>query len=102
MPLQRRLPKRGFHNIFKKRYAVVNLDQIAGLQESAVSPETLLARGVIKELHDGLKILGGGELSAPVSVSAHRYSRSAREKILQAGGKADVIAPRERAEGRQA
>jgi len=92
MPLQRRLPKRGFHNIFKKRYAVVNLQQIADLKEPAISPEILIARGVIKKLYDGLKILGEGGLSAPVSVSAHRFSRSAREKILQAGGQAELIA----------
>lgn len=92
MPLQRRLPKRGFRNIFKKRYAVVNLQQIVALEEPAISPEILIARGVIKKLYDGLKILGEGDLSAPVSVSAHRFSRSAREKILQAGGKAEVIA----------
>ena len=92
MPLQRRLPKRGFHNLFRKRYAIVNLKQIAGLGESAVSPALLLKRGLIRKLYDGLKILGEGELSVPVSISAHRFSRSAREKIEQAGGKAEIIA----------
>ena len=92
MPLQRRLPKRGFHNLFRKRYAIVNLKQIAGLGESAVSPALLLKRGLIRKLYDGLKVLGEGGLSAPVSVSAHRFSRSAREKIEQAGGKAEIIA----------
>lgn len=92
MPLQRRLPKRGFHNLFRKRYAIVNLKQIARLGESAVSPELLLQRGLIRKLYDGLKVLGEGELSAPVSVLAHRFSRSAREKIQQAGGKAEIIA----------
>lgn len=92
MPLHRRLPKRGFHNIFRKRYAIVNLQQIARLGESAVSPELLLERRLIRKLYDGLKVLGEGELSAPVSVLAHRFSRSAREKIEQAGGKAEVIA----------
>ena len=92
MPLQRRLPKRGFHNLFRKRYAIVNLKQIARLGESAVSPELLLERGLIRKLYDGLKVLGEGELSAPVSISAHRFSRSAREKIEQAGGKAEIIA----------
>ena len=92
MPLQRRLPKRGFHNLFRKRYAIVNLKQIARLGESAISPELLLERGLIRKLYDGLKVLGEGELSAPVSISAHRFSRSAREKIEQAGGKAEIIA----------
>lgn len=92
MPLQRRLPKRGFRNLFRKRFAVVNLKQIARLGESAVSPELLLERGVIKKLYSGLKILGEGALPGAVTVSAHRFSRSAQEKIVQAGGKAEVIA----------
>lgn len=91
MPLQRRVPKRGFHNMFRKRYAIVNLKQIAKLGETTVSPELLLQRGLIRKLHDGLKVLGEGELKAPVSVSAHRFSQSAREKIVQAGGNAEVI-----------
>ena len=91
MPLQRRVPKRGFHNMFRKRYAIVNLKQIAALGETAVSPELLLQRGLIRKLHDGLKVLGEGELKAPVSVSAHQFSQSAREKIVQAGGNAEVI-----------
>jgi len=92
MPLHRRLPKRGFHNPFRKRYAIVNVKLIAQLGESAVSPELLLERGLIRKLYDGLKVLGEGELKAPVTVSAHQFSRSAREKIVQAGGKAEVIA----------
>lgn len=92
MPLHRRLPKRGFHNLFRKRYAIVNLRQIARLGESAISPELLLQRKLIRKLYDGLKVLGTGELAAPVSVSAHQFSRSAREKILQAGGNVEVIA----------
>ena len=94
MPLHRRLPKRGFRNIFRKRYAIINLKEIAQIAEPAISPDLLLARGVIKKLYDGLKVLGEGELSAPVSVSAHLFSQSAREKILKAGGKAEVIARR--------
>ena len=92
MPLHRRVPKRGFHNPFRKQYAIVILQQIARLGESAVSPELLLERRVIRKLYDGLKVLGEGELTAPVNVSAHQFSRSAREKILQAGGKAEIIA----------
>ena len=92
MPLHRRLPKRGFRNLFRKRYAIVNLKQIAVLGESAVSPELLFQRGLIRKLYDGLKILGEGELSFAVNISAHHFSRSAREKIEKAGGKAEIIA----------
>ena len=92
MPLHRRIPKRGFRNIFKKRYAIVNLKQIARLGEPVVSPELLLQRGVVRKLQDGLKVLGEGDLSAAVTVSAHHFSRSAREKIVEAGGRAEVIA----------
>jgi large subunit ribosomal protein L15 len=92
MPLQRRLPKRGFHNIFKKRFAVINVKQLEKLGEATVSPDTLLARGVIKSLHDGLKVLGDGELTRAIEVSAHHFSEAAREKITKAGGKAQVLA----------
>ena len=92
MPLQRRLPKRGFRNIFRKRFAIVNLKQIAPLAEKEVSPEILLQRGIIKKIYDGLKVLGEGELKGKISVSAHFFSRVAREKITKAGGRAEVIA----------
>ena len=92
MPLQRRLPKRGFHNIFQKRFAVINLKEIARLGETTISPQILLERGVVKDLQAGLKILGEGELKGPVMVAAHRFSASAREKILQSGGKVEVLA----------
>ncbi len=92
MPLQRRLPKRGFHNIFQKRFAVINLKEIARLGETAISPQMLLERGVVKDLQAGLKVLGEGELKGPVKVSAHRFSASAREKILKAGGQVEVLA----------
>lgn len=92
MPLQRRLPKRGFTNIFKKRYAVVNLRDLAVLDSSsAITPETLLAAGVIKKIGDGVKVLGDGEVKAPIQVSAHLFSKSALEKIKAAGGKAEVL-----------
>ena len=91
MPLQRRLPKRGFRNIFKKRFAIVNLKQIAPLVEKEVSPDLLLQHGVIKKLYDGLKVLGEGELKGKISISAHFFSRAAREKITKAGGRAEVI-----------
>ena len=92
MPLQRRLPKRGFTNIFATRYTIVNLGDLdAFTAEDKVTPEALMARGLIKQLGDGLKVLGGGELKAPLQISAHIFSKSARAKIAKAGGKAEVI-----------
>ena len=93
MPLQRRLPKRGFTNIFKKRFAIVNLRDLAKFgPDQNVTPELLAGHGLIKKLGDGLKVLGEGELTAAVSVAAHRFSQSAREKILKAGGQVEVLA----------
>ncbi len=92
MPLHRRLPKRGFTNIFKKRFAVVNLRDLADFDaKEKVTPELLLDRGVVKNLRDGLKVLGNGDLKAGLHVVAHHFSESAREKIEKAGGKAEVI-----------
>src|SRR5712692_5500826 len=92
MPLHRRLPKRGFTNIFKKCYAVVNLKDLAGFApEEPVTPELLVERGLVRKLRDGLKILGDGELKTPLRISAHLFSKSALEKIGKAGGKAEVI-----------
>ncbi len=92
MPLQRRLPKRGFTNIFKKHYAIVNLRDLGDFNAGeTVTPQTLLDRGLVKQLGDGLKILGDGELKAPLTISAHLFSQSALAKIQQAGGKAEVI-----------
>ena len=91
-PLYRRLPKRGFNNnAFRRKYAIVNLDRIAALEEKDVSPETLVARGVVKEIGAGLKVLGDGQLKAAITVKAHRFSESAKAKIEKAGGKAIVI-----------
>ncbi|MBI4550539.1 MAG: 50S ribosomal protein L15 [Candidatus Omnitrophica bacterium] len=90
-PLIRRVPKRGFTNIFKKEFAIVNLDTLQELKEKEVTPEVLLRRGVVKELGDGLKILGDGELKSALTVRAHRFSASAKEKIEKAGGKALLI-----------
>ena len=92
MPLHRRLPKRGFTNIFKKYYALVNLKDLAkfGAKEK-ITPEFLLKHGLIKKLLDGLKVLGEGELKSPLEISAHHFSKSALEKIQKAGGKAEVI-----------
>ena len=92
MPLHRRLPKRGFSNIFKKHYALVNLRDLEEFKpEEKVTPDLLLERGVIHRLKDGLKILADGELKAPLQISAHLFSKSALEKIQKAGGKAEVI-----------
>ena len=92
MPLQRRLPKRGFTNIFKKRFAVVNLRDLVKLDPAeAVTPELLLKRGLIKRLDDGLKVLGVGELKAAFTIRAHHFSKSAVDKIQKAGGKAEVL-----------
>ena len=90
MPLHRRLPKRGFTNIFKKEYAVMNLDRIAALGESAVTLELLRKAGLVGK-HDLVKVLGDGELKTAVTVQAHKFSKSAQEKITQAGGKAEVV-----------
>jgi large subunit ribosomal protein L15 len=91
MPLHRRLPKRGFTNIFKQEYAVVNLDRIAALGESNVTLELLRLRGLAGK-HDRVKVLGDGELKSAVTVQAHKFSKSAAQKIGAAGGKAEVIA----------
>lgn len=91
MPLHRRLPKRGFTNIFKKEFAVVNLADLARLDVAAVNPDVLLERGLIKKLGDGVKILGTGELTRAMEVSAHAFSKAAIEKIQAAGGKVEVI-----------
>jgi len=92
MPLHRRLPKRGFTNIFKKEYAIINLGALDKLEGDAFTPESLLASGVIKKLHDGLKVLGNGELTRKISVQAHVYSKSALDKIQKLGGTAEVVA----------
>jgi len=92
MPLHRRLPKRGFTNIFKKRYAIVNLGDLKGFSAGDnVTPEVLVNRGLVKRLFDGLKILGEGQLQAPLHISAQVFSKSALAKIQEAGGTAEVI-----------
>ncbi|MBI4710131.1 MAG: 50S ribosomal protein L15 [Nitrospirae bacterium] len=91
MPLQRRLPKRGFTNIFKKQHSIVNLKSLSGLSETVITPEILLEKGLIKNIKDGVKILGDGELKGALTVKAHFFSDSAREKIISAGGSAEII-----------
>lgn len=91
MPLHRRLPKRGFTNIFKKHYAIVNLWRLEELEGDSFGPDRLMELGVIKKLGDGLKILGSGQLTRKIQVSAHIFSKSAMEKIQASGGTAEVI-----------
>ena len=91
MPLHRRLPKRGFTNIFKKQFAIVNLGKLEKLEGDTFSVDSLLAAGVIHKVHDGLKILGTGVLTRKITVEAHHFSKSALEKIQAAGGTAQVI-----------
>jgi large subunit ribosomal protein L15 len=91
-PLQRRLPKRGFKNYpFKKIYAVLNIKDITGLNLDTITPEILIEKGIIKDLKDGLKILGEGEINKPITVKAHAFSSTALSKINAANGKAEVI-----------
>jgi large subunit ribosomal protein L15 len=90
MPLHRRMPKRGFTNIFRKEYSIVSLERLAELGETTINPEVLRKAGVIKTKHP-VKILGDGELNVALNVSAHKFSKSAQEKITQAGGKVEVL-----------
>ncbi len=92
MPLQRRIPKRGFTNVFRKEYAIVNLSDLSRMSGSeTVTPELLKSNGMIDDIKDGLKVLGMGELKQKLTVRAHKFSKSALEKIQAAGGKAEVI-----------
>ena len=91
MPLYRRLPKRGFTNIFRKEYEIVNLAQLAGLEmKNPITPEIMKEKGMIRKI-GSVKILGNGELSGAVTVHAQKFSRSAIEKIEKSGGKAVSI-----------
>jgi len=91
MPLHRRLPKRGFTNIFKKQFAIVNLGRLEKLEGDTFNADSLMKLGVIKKLHDGLKVLGTGELTRTITVQAHHFSKSALDKIQKAGGTAQTI-----------
>lgn len=91
-PIYRRLPKRGFHNPNRTEYAIVNLDTLNRFEEGTlVTPQLLKETGVIKNLKDGVKILGDGELTVKLNVQAHKFSKSAQEKITAVGGTAEVI-----------
>ena len=92
MPLTMRLPKRGFTNIFRKEYVAVNIDRLEMFEDGAVvTPVTLIEYGIIKNVQDGVKILGNGEITKKLTVQANKFSESAKQKIEAAGGKAEVI-----------
>jgi large subunit ribosomal protein L15 len=94
MPLHRRMPKRGFTNIFRKEYTIVSLERLAefsqSTSETTITPDTLRKAGVIKAKLP-VKILGDGEVKVALTVSAHKFSKSAQEKITKAGGKVEVL-----------
>ncbi len=92
MPLQRRIPKRGFRNRFKEVYSIVNIEDLNRLEGvDVVDPEILKERGLIKTLRNKVKILGDGELKSPLHIKAHKFSDSAKKKIESAGGKVEVL-----------
>jgi len=91
MPLQRRLPKRGFTNIFQKHYAIVNVGILNALSETNITPEFLLSEGIVKNPRDGIKILGQGEVTKALNIKAHAFSASAMDKITKAQGSAETI-----------
>ena len=92
MPLHRRIPKRGFTNIFRKEYAIVNLEQLNVFRKGdEVTPLKILEKGIVKNLKSGLKILGKGDLKKELTISAHKFSGSALKKIQESGGKAEVL-----------
>ena len=90
MPLHRRMPKRGFTNIFRVEYDIVNLDKLANLGEGTITPDVLRKAGIISTKNH-VKVLGNGELSAAITVHAHKFSKTAQDKITKAGGKFEVL-----------
>ena len=92
MPLQRRIPKRGFTNIFATRYAIVNVSCLECFEDgSTVGPEELISAGLVNKTYDGVKILGNGDIAKKLTVKAAAFSETAKQKIEAAGGKAEVI-----------
>ena len=92
MPLYRRLPKRGFYNKFAKEYAEVNVSELNRFEEgTVVDPVALIEAGVLKNVHDGVRILGNGEITKSLTVIANGFTKSAEEKIIAAGGKVEVV-----------
>ena len=90
MPLHRRMPKRGFTNVFRKEFNIVSLERLAALGEETITPEVLRKAGVVKSKHR-VKVLGDGELKSAITVHAHKFSKSAVDKITKAGGKVEVL-----------
>jgi len=92
-PLQRRMPKRGFTNIFKKEYVEINVRQLEDCftAGTVVTPELLVESGIVKNVRDGIRILGNGEISKALTVKAQGFSKTAAEKITAAGGQVEVI-----------
>jgi large subunit ribosomal protein L15 len=92
MPLQRRLPKRGFTNIFKKEYNIINIDDLNRFEPDALlDPAAFQRAGLVKKMRNGIKLLGNGELAQPVVVRIHKASKAAKEKVEAAGGKVEII-----------
>ena len=92
MPLRRRIPKRGFHNPSHSEYAVVNVEMLADFPAGAtITPELLIAAGLIRQVRAEIKVLGNGELNTALTVRAHKFSKSAEEKITNAGGKVEIL-----------
>ena len=91
MPLHRRLPKRGFTNIFRKEYGEVNLNRLESISKKEIKPKDLVKAGIIKKESEEIKILGRGKISASKTIYAHKFSRSAQKKIEKAGGKAILM-----------
>lgn len=91
MPLHRRVPKRGFTNIFKKEYKVINLDRLEKVNKNKITAKELVEAGFIKKESESVKILGRGKISSPKTIFAHKFSDSAKKKIEKAGGKAVLI-----------
>lgn len=91
MPLHRRLPKRGFTNIFRTEYTVLNLDRLVELGETELTLDAFVAKGYLRKRNELLKILGNGEINVALTVHAHKFSKAAQEKIEKAGGKVIVV-----------
>lgn len=91
MPIHRRLPKRGFTNIFRKEYSETNLDQLEKVTKKEIGLKEMIEAGLIKKESEAVKVLGRGELSSPKKIHAHKFSQSARQKIEKAGGEAIII-----------
>jgi large subunit ribosomal protein L15 len=92
MPLKRRLPKRGFTNIFKKRYALINITDLAVFDKDSIVDEVaLVKKGLVGKVYDGIKLLGNGEIDKPITLKVHKWSKAAMDKIVAAGGKIEEV-----------